>query len=294
MKICGHCGNQVSDQALFCGKCGNNISAPTPAPDPTPGPTPTPAPTPTPVPAPAPTPTPVPAPAPGPSPATVPGILSSLLASAGAYIKPIVYALFAVAIVTGSAVSNGVPGAVHPASAQEVANVLTAAVNRYYASNMDNDAAEKYTRTVWKYLPEDIANAAIKECHGDKDEAIEKMSSVLSDFTDSMSGKIKVRAVFSVGDKVDSDDIKESNNAFHDAKFNSRLKRGYELEVAAVVTAKEDVGTLKAGETKKQDSMSSGMQVVQIGGRWYMWSSSFNSLLEEVSSSSSDDSSDDW
>ena len=172
--------------------------------------------------------------------------------------------------------------------------MLTAAVNRYYASDMDNDAAEKYTRTVWKYLPEDIANAAIKECHGDKDEAIEKMSSVLSDFTDSMSGKIKVRAVFSLGDKVDSDDIKESNNAFHDAKFNSRLKRGYELEVAAVVTAKEDVGTMKAGETKKQDSMSSGMQVVQIGGRWYMWSSSFNSLLEEASSSSSDDSSDDW
>lgn len=240
MRICGHCGNQVTDQALFCGKCGNNIGAPTsaPGPSPTPGPVPTPAPTPTPGPSPVP-PTPVPAPTPGPSPAPLSGILSSLLASAGAYIKPIVYALFAVAIVVGSAVSNGVPGAVHPASAQEVANVLTAAVNRYYASDMDNDAAEKYTRTVWKYLPEDIANAAIKECHGDKDEAIEKMSSVLSDFTDSMSGKIKVRAVFSVGDKVDSDDIKDSNNAFHDAKFNSRLKRGYELEVAAVVTAKE-------------------------------------------------------
>ena len=217
-----------------------------------------------------------------------------MLASVGAYVKPIVYALFAVAIVTGSVASNGVPGAVHPASAQEVANVLTAAVNRYYASTMDNDAAEKYTRTVWKYLPEDIANAAIKECDGDKDEAIEKMSSVLSDFTDSLSGKIKVRAVFSLGDKVNSDDIKDSNNAFHDAKFNSRLKRGYELEVAAVVTAKEDVGTMKAGETKKQDSMSSGMEVVQIGGHWYIWSSSFNSLLKEASSSSSDDSSDDW
>lgn len=234
MRICGHCGNQVSDQALFCGKCGNNIGAPTPAPGPTPGPSPVP-----PTPTPAPTPTPVPAPVPSPSPAPLLGILSSLLASAEAYIKPIVYALFAVAIVAGSAVSNGVPSAVHPASAQEVANVL-------------------------------------------------------SDFTDSMSGKIKVRAVFSVGDKVDSDDIKDSNNAFHDAKFNSRLKRGYELEVAAVVTAKEDVGTMKAGETKKQDSMSSGMEVVQIGGHWYIWSSSFNSLLKEASSSSSDDSSDDW
>ena len=147
MRICGHCGNQVSDQALFCGKCGNNIGAPTPAPGPTPGPSPVP-----PTPTPAPTPTPVPAPVPSPSPAPLLGILSSLLASAGAYIKPIVYALFAVAIVAGSAVSNGVPSAVHPASAQEVANVLTAAVNRYYASDMDNDAAEKYTRTVWKYL----------------------------------------------------------------------------------------------------------------------------------------------
>lgn len=104
MRICGHCGNQVSDQALFCGKCGNNIGAPTPAPGPAPGPSPVP-----PTPTPAPTPTPVPAPVPSPSPAPLLGILSSLLASAGAYIKPIVYALFAVAIVAGSAVSNGFP-----------------------------------------------------------------------------------------------------------------------------------------------------------------------------------------
>ena len=157
MRICGHCGNQVTDQALFCGKCGNNIGAPTsaPGPSPTPGPVPTPAPTPTPGPSPVP-PTPVPAPTPGPSPAPLSGILSSLLASAGAYIKPIVYALFAVAIVVGSAVSNGVPGAVHPASAQEVANVLTAAVNRYYASDMDNDAnpeERKYmTEKILEYL----------------------------------------------------------------------------------------------------------------------------------------------
>lgn len=287
MRFCGHCGNQVSDQALFCGKCGNNISAPTPTPDPTPGPSPVP-------PTPTPTPTPVPAPVPGPSPAPLPGILSSLFASVGAYIKPIVYALFAVAIVAGSAVSNGVPGAVHPASAQEVANVLTVAVNRLYSSNMDNDAVEKYLRTIWKYFPEDITNAAIEECDGDKDAAIEKISGAAGDAIGTMGAdKVKARAVFSVGDKVDSSDIRESNNAFHDAKFKTRIAEGYELEGSGVVTAKEDIGQLKAGETKKVDSMSFGMQVVRIGGRWYVWNSSFNSLLEDVADSS-DDSSSNW
>lgn len=259
MRVCEHCGNQVSDQALFCGKCGNDISFGGDGTNHVPQP-----------------PVPNPAPVPGPSP----------LAFAGAYAKQIVYAVFALVIVVGSIASNGMLGSVHPASAQEVANVLTVAVNRFYSSDMDNDATEEYVRTVWKYLPEDIANAAIEECDGDEDEAIEKMSGIVGDVTDSFAGKVKVRAVFSVGDKVDSSDIKESNNAFHDAKLKARMKKGYELEVASLITAKEDIGQLEAGETKKVDPASSGLQVVQIGDRWYVWFSGCNSLLEEVADSS--------
>lgn len=266
MRVCEHCGNQVSDQALFCGKCGNDIgfdgSGTNPAPQP-----------------PAPNPAPIPRPKLGPSP----------LAFAGAYAKQIVYAVFALVIVVGSVASNGMLGSVHPASAQEVANILTVAVNRFYSSDMDNDAAGEYVRTVWKYLPEDVTDAAIEECDGDKDEAIEKMSGMVGDVADSFAGKAEVRAVFSVGDKIDSSDIKENNNAFHDAKFKTRMKKGYELEVASVITAKEDIGQLEAGETKKVDPTSSGLQVVQIGDRWYIWFSACNSLLEDVA-----DSSDEW
>ncbi|WP_236028198.1 hypothetical protein [Bifidobacterium pongonis] len=216
------------------------------------------------------------------------------MAFIGAHAKQVVYAIFAIVIVAGSVVSNGMPGSVHPASAQEVANVLTVAVNRLYSSNMDNDATEKYVRTIWKYLPEDLADAAIEECDGDKDAAIEKISGMAGDAIDSMGvDKVKARAMFSIGDKVDSSDIRESNNAFHDAKFKSRIAEGYELEVSGIVTAKEDIGQLKAGETKTMDSMSSGMEVVRIGGRWYVWSSSFNSLLKDVADSS-DDSSSNW
>lgn len=275
MRFCGHCGNQVSDQASFCGRCGNTINgAPSPQP-PTPQP-------------------PVPSPTPGPAPVPQPWHGLSSLAFLGAHAKQVIYAIFAIVIVAGSVVSNGMPGSTHPASAQEVANVLTVAVNRLYSSNMDNDAAEKYVRTIWKYLPEDLADAAIEECDGDKDAAIEKISGMAGDAIDSMGvDKVKARAMFSIGDKVDSSDIRESNNAFHDAKFKSRIAEGYELEVSGIVTAKEDIGQLKAGETKTVDSTSSGMQVVRIGGRWYVWNSSFNSLLEDVADSS-DDSSSNW
>lgn len=271
MRFCGHCGNQVSDQASFCGRCGNSINgAPTPQP-PTPQP---------------PVPSPAPVPQPGPD--------ISSLAFVGAHAKQVVYAIFAIVIVAGSVVSNGMPGSVHPASAQEVANVLTVAVNRFYSSNMDNDAAEKYFRTIWKYLPEDITNAAVEKCDGDREAAIEKVSGMSGDVIDAMGvDKVKARAMFSIGDKVDSSDIRESNNAFHDAKFKTRIAEGYELEVSGTVTAKEDIGQLKAGETKKVDSVSSDMQIVRIGGRWYVWNSTFKSLLEDVADSS-DDSSDDW
>lgn len=266
MRFCGHCGNQVSDQASFCGRCGNTING-APAPQP---------------------------PVPGPTPVPQPGPDPSSLAFLGAHAKQVVYAIFAIVIVAGSVVSNGMPGSVHPASAQEVANVLTVAVNRFYSSNMDNDAAEKYFRTIWKYLPEDITNAAVEKCDGDKDAAIEKVSGASGDILDAMDvDKVKARAMFSVGDKVDSSDIRESNNAFHDAKFKTRIAEGYELEVSGVVTAKEDIGQLKAGETKKVDSVSSDVQVVRIGGRWYVWNSAFKSLLEDMADSS-DDSSSNW
>ena len=166
-------------------------------------------------------------------------------------------------------------------SAEDLANELTAPYQRIFDDSLSSASVEAFAETVLGAMPPEAVDAMLEESGTDsREEAIEQLGDSLvvgpASGVESVLDKVDVEIRITVGDTLDDDQIDSLNEDFEDHDISLEVTDACTLGADMPMTAREDVGTLDAGESTSQEASNSGLIAIEIDGSWYLWTSSIN------------------
>lgn len=249
--FCPKCGNQIPDSAHFCPNCGAKVGVqPSPISD-------------------------------GLSSSTTiqndysgmsadsvrkgPSLASKLVPVAAAVVI-IVAAIF---VITRFMPTDG------KSSGGRVAQELTKTTNRVFSSNFSESSIETMFKSVIDMMPKEAVSALLaEEGLSDYSELMSELDILsLSDLSSLQPymESLDITCEFVIGDQLSQAELSSINEGFTEHGLNLYATKGNSLGVAMNITALEDVRGINKGETISQSIDDTGLIVIAINDRWYLW-----------------------
>lgn len=140
---------------------------------------------------------------------------------------------------------------------------------------MSGDAVDAYTEAMFDAMPLEVSDALTEEVGVDgREEALEQVGLLdnrLSE-ADVDWGAVEIEVEGIVGENLNEMMTSEYLSEVINERFGTSLEvsEGYRLKFSVTITANEDMGSLRAGESATSDNLGVNMFAIQVEDRWYL------------------------
>lgn len=246
--FCPKCGASLPDGAGFCGSCGAQLGQTNQ------------------------------------QPAAAAAVATTAMKAGGPNKKIIIGAgvvavIVVIAIIVGIvSCASGFKGAKTPS---DFCVSLNKSMEKVIKDGFSENSAKKFAKDLINMMPPGYVDAYCKSNNISKDtldKQIESATGSLGSLGPSLSPYLKsldIKWTFSATKELSSSTISSINAQFNKVGYTKYATSGYYLSMDLSMTAKEAIpaANLKAGQTRSQTGMSTGMYVIQVDGKWYLFSS---------------------
>lgn len=165
------------------------------------------------------------------------------------------------------------------ASIEALAGSLTGSLQHVFDDDMSESSLESFGRAAVDLMPQQAVEALIERGgYDDREDVIDEIRDAASvESASSMLGSVDMDIELKEGYGLDDDYLDNVNRKLKDdLDLSLEVTDAKTLGMDVTITAREDIGTLSAGETVSQDTDSIGLVGIEIDGQWYLWVSGFN------------------
>jgi hypothetical protein len=160
-------------------------------------------------------------------------------------------------------------------SAQDLVDGLTPLYQRVFDDGFSDESVDAFAEAVFDAMPPEAIESVIEEgVVDDREELIDQFGDgffAATSGAESVYDKLDVDVQMTIGDEIDDDVIDSLNEEFKDNDLSLEVTEAYAIGVDMTMTAREDVGTIEAGESTSREIGNMGYMAVKIGNGWYVW-----------------------
>lgn len=172
-------------------------------------------------------------------------------------------------------------------TAEEAAQTIEAPLNAIYSdlkgayeNGADDGPIRDFAQTVYNGMPSAFTEAVTSGENMTKQEAIDEMA---QGFSSSLGieesdleyiDKLSFTATVKLADKLDSDELDAVNEWLGKAGMVNEATAGY--KIGETLTAEAVDGSVDLGDSSSQDISDIRLEVIEVGSKWFLWSSTFN------------------
>lgn len=172
-------------------------------------------------------------------------------------------------------------------TAEEAAQSIEAPINSIYsnlkdvyANGKDDESVRAFAQIIYDGFPPAFMDASISEDGVTKQEIVDEIS---QGFVSSLGieesdlehlDKFKLTATIKLMDELGSDEIDAVNEWLDRAGMLNRATAGYKVGETLNVEAVD--GSVDLSSVNSDDVSDISLEVIEIGGKWFLWSSAFN------------------
>ena len=159
-------------------------------------------------------------------------------------------------------------------------NAIYSNLKGAYENGVDDESIRDFAQTVYNGMPSAFTKAVTSSENMTEQEAIDEMaqgfySSLGIEESDlEYIDKLSFNAAVKLADKLDSDELDAVNEWLDKAGMVNEATAGY--KIGETLTAEAVDGSVDLGDSSSQDISDIRLEVIEVGGKWFIWSSTFS------------------